>query len=37
VVVAKLDRLGRKATDLLKTVEMLDEMKIVLHIVDLGG
>ena len=37
LVVAKLDRLGRKATDLLKTVEMLDEMKIVLHIVDLGG
>ena len=37
LVVAKLDRLGRKATDLLKTVELLDEMKIVLHIVDLGG
>jgi len=37
LVVAKLDRLGRKATDLLKTVELLDSMEIVLHIVDLGG
>src|SRR5579859_5845729 len=37
LVVAKLDRLGRKATDLLKTVELLDSMGIVLHIVDLGG
>jgi DNA invertase Pin-like site-specific DNA recombinase len=37
LVVAKLDRLGRKATDLLKTVELLDSMGVVLHIVDLGG
>src|SRR5579859_3335299 len=37
LVVAKLDRLGRKATDLLKTIELLDSMGIILHIVDLGG
>jgi DNA invertase Pin-like site-specific DNA recombinase len=37
LVVAKLDRLGRKATDLLKTVELLDSMGVILHIVDLGG
>src|SRR5579859_2805250 len=37
LVVAKLDRLGRKATDLLKTIELLDSMGVILHIVDLGG
>jgi DNA invertase Pin-like site-specific DNA recombinase len=37
LVVAKLDRLGRKAMDLLNTVQFLDSQRIVLHIVDLGG
>jgi DNA invertase Pin-like site-specific DNA recombinase len=37
LVVAKLDRLGRSAIDLLNTVKMLDGLGVVLHIVDLGG
>ncbi|PWU21771.1 MAG: hypothetical protein C5B50_01035 [Verrucomicrobia bacterium] len=37
LVVAKLDRLGRKAIDLLNTVQLLDKLGIVLHIVDFGG
>lgn len=37
VVVAKLDRLGRYARDVLKTIETLQEMGVVLHIVDFGG
>ena len=37
LVVAKLDRLGRSARDLLETVHHLDEMGVVLHIVDMGG
>ncbi|HEY1171080.1 MAG TPA: recombinase family protein [Verrucomicrobiae bacterium] len=37
LVVAKLDRLGRKATDMLQLLQWLDERKITLHIVDLGG
>jgi DNA invertase Pin-like site-specific DNA recombinase len=37
VVVAKLDRLGRSAIDLLNTVKMFDSLGVILHIVDLGG
>jgi len=37
LVVAKLDRLGRSARDLLETVHRLDEMGVTLHIVDMGG
>jgi DNA invertase Pin-like site-specific DNA recombinase len=37
LVVAKLDRLGRSARDLLDTVHQLDEMGVALHIVDMGG
>src|SRR5436305_1926340 len=37
VVVVKLDRLGRSAVDLLHTVEFLDSIGVVLHVVDLGG
>jgi DNA invertase Pin-like site-specific DNA recombinase len=37
LVVAKLDRLGRSAIDLLNTVKLLDSLKVILHIVDLGG
>jgi DNA invertase Pin-like site-specific DNA recombinase len=37
LVVAKLDRLGRSAVDLLNTVKHLDSIGVVLHIVDLGG
>jgi DNA invertase Pin-like site-specific DNA recombinase len=37
LVVVKLDRLGRSALDLLNTVEYLDSIGVVLHIVDLGG
>lgn len=37
VVVAKLDRLGRSARDLLETVHKLDQMGVTLHIVDMGG
>jgi DNA invertase Pin-like site-specific DNA recombinase len=37
LVVSKLDRLGRSASDLLNTVEYLDSIGVVLHIVDLNG
>jgi site-specific DNA recombinase len=37
LVVAKLDRLGRSARDLLETVHQLDKMGVTLHIVDMGG
>lgn len=37
VVVAKLDRLGRSASDLLATVEYFDRAGVVLHILDIGG
>ncbi len=37
LVVAKLDRLGRSAVDLLQTVKFLDSIGVILHIVDLGG
>lgn len=37
LIVAKLDRLGRKATDMLQLLQWLDARKITLHIVDLGG
>jgi DNA invertase Pin-like site-specific DNA recombinase len=37
LVVAKLDRLGRSARDLLDTVHQLDKMGVTLHIVDMGG
>jgi DNA invertase Pin-like site-specific DNA recombinase len=37
LVVTKLDRLGRSASDLLNTVEFLDSLGVTLHVVDLGG
>ncbi len=37
LVVAKLDRLGRSARDLLQTVEALKKLDITLHIVDMNG
>jgi DNA invertase Pin-like site-specific DNA recombinase len=37
LVVAKLDRLGRSARDLLDTVHQLNGMGVTLHIVDMGG
>jgi DNA invertase Pin-like site-specific DNA recombinase len=37
LVVAKLDRLGRSARDLLDTVHQLEAMGVTLHIVDMGG
>jgi DNA invertase Pin-like site-specific DNA recombinase len=37
LVVAKLDRLGRSAIDLLGTVKLLDALGVALHIVDFGG
>jgi DNA invertase Pin-like site-specific DNA recombinase len=37
LVVAKLDRLGRSAVDLLNTVKLLDDLGVTLHVVDLGG
>lgn len=37
LVVTKLDRLGRSAIDLLTTLKFLDGLKIVLHVVDMGG
>ncbi len=37
VVVAKLDRLGRNARDLLGTLEEFDNLGVNLHIVDFGG
>jgi DNA invertase Pin-like site-specific DNA recombinase len=37
LVVAKLDRLGRSARDLLETVHQLEKMGVTLHIVDMGG
>jgi DNA invertase Pin-like site-specific DNA recombinase len=37
VVVAKLDRLGRNARDLLGTLEEFDKLGVNLHIVDFGG
>ncbi len=37
LVVAKLDRLGRNACDLLTTYQKLDKMAVALHIVDMGG
>ena len=37
VVVAKLDRLGRSARDVLNTLEIFDRLGVCLHIVDMGG
>ena len=37
LVVAKLDRLGRSAIDLLSTVKQLDDLGVTLHIVDMNG
>lgn len=37
LVVAKLDRLGRWARDVLDTIETLQALKVTLHIVDFGG
>lgn len=37
VVVSKLDRLGRSAIDLKRSVEEFNKLGIVLHIVDMGG
>ena len=37
LIVAKLDRLGRSAVDVLGTVQELDRLGVALHIVDMGG
>jgi DNA invertase Pin-like site-specific DNA recombinase len=37
LIVAKLDRLGRSAIDLLSAVQFLDTLGVTLHVVDLGG
>lgn len=37
LVVAKLDRLGRNAADLLATVKQLTELGVTVHFVDIGG
>lgn len=37
VIVSKLDRLGRNAEDLLRTVRQLTEIGVCVHFVDLGG
>jgi DNA invertase Pin-like site-specific DNA recombinase len=37
LVVATLDRLGRSAVDILNTMQFLDSLGVVLHIVDLNG
>ncbi len=37
LIVAKLDRLGRNAIDVLGTLKLLDDLGVTLHIVDMGG
>ena len=37
VIIAKLDRLGRSAMNVLETVRQFGELGVTLHIVDMGG
>jgi DNA invertase Pin-like site-specific DNA recombinase len=37
LVIAKLDRLGRRSLDLMTTIERLEKLGVILHITDFGG